>query len=307
MFVVIVCDQNPPTSSNLTNFPPGLQVGQNSVGVCEGQSFCIDMVFSDVNSGTTIQVSSNAAALLPGASFTVTGTNPAVARICWTGSVAALPVNVFVQGNDGACPIPNINSRSILIGDCNSALPITLVDLEAVPKEDHVMVLWTTASELNNKEFVVERSVDGTTFNDLDIVPGAGTSTMPIDYAYKDDEPVQGIAYYRLRQVDHDGRWTLSDVVVAGPGGGTNAVFVTALGAGEWWVGGNSAPLQWSLYDVAGRQLRTGTITANGGPLALIEDPQQLHVLRIDDGSGRVSGLLLPGNAPYGSTLRPGR
>lgn len=307
MFVVIVCDQNPPSSSNLTNFPPGLQVGPNSVGVCEGQSFCIDMVFSDVNPGTTIQVSSNAAALLPGANFTVTGTNPAVARICWTGSVAALPVNVFVQGNDGACPIPNINSRSILIGDCNSALPITLVDLKAVPGEDHVMLLWTTASEQNNKEFIVERSADGTTFNDIGVIPGAGTSLAPLDYAYKDDAPVSGIGYYRLRQIDHDGSWTWSDVVVAGPAGGSSAVFITALGPGEWWVGGNGTPLDWSLLDVAGRQIGAGTIAANGGPLNVTSIPEQLYVLRLDDGGGRVSGSLLPGNAPYGSTLRPGR
>ena len=45
------------------------------------------------------------------------------------GNLAALPVNVFIQGNDGACPIPNINSRSILVGDCLSPLPITLIVL----------------------------------------------------------------------------------------------------------------------------------------------------------------------------------
>lgn len=307
MFVVIVCDQNPPTSSNLTNFPPGLQVGPNSIGVCEGQSFCIDMVFSDVNPGTTILVSSNATALLPGANFTVTGTNPAVARICWTGSVAALPVNVFVQGNDGACPIPNINSRSILIGDCGSALPITLVDLKAVPGEDHVMLLWTTASELNNKEFVVERSADGTTFEDLGSIPGAGTSSVPLDYAYKDDSPVNGLGYYRLRQIDHDGSWTWSDIVVAGRASGATSVFVTSLGSGAWWIGGSEEPLRWTLLDMAGRQLSTGTIGVDGGPLSVANAAQQLHLLRIEDGGGMISGLLLPGNAPHGTTLRPSR
>lgn len=307
MFVVIVCDQNPPSSSNLTNFPPGLQVGQNSIGVCEGQSFCFDMVFSDVNPSTTILVSSNATALLPGATFTVTGTNPAVARICWTGSVAALPVNVFIQGNDGACPIPNINSRSILIGDCNSALPITLIDLQAHRKPDHVMLLWTTASEVENREFVVERSRDGTNFDEIGRVQGAGTSYSPRDYGFKDDAPLSNMAYYRLRQVDNDGSWTWSDVVVAGPTQGEIPVFVTALEQGQWWLGGVDRPLPWSLHDVAGRILASGIVPEGGGRISAEHTGHQLCVLRIGDGTQFGSSLLLPEAVPLGTTLRPTR
>ncbi|MEZ4757418.1 MAG: Ig domain-containing protein [Flavobacteriales bacterium] len=307
MFVVIVCDESPPTSSNLSNFPPGLQVGQNSVGVCEGQSFCIDMTFSDANPAAVIEVTSNATALLPGSTFTVTGTNPAVARICWTGVVASLPVNVFVQGNDGACPIPNINSRSILVGDCNSALPVTLIDLQAHRGPDHVMLLWTTASEMDNREFVVERSSDGTTYDEIGRVEGAGTSYSPRDYGFKDDTPLPSIAYYRLRQIDHDGSWTWSDVVVSGPAHGDSPVFITALEHGHWWLGGVDRPLPWSLHDVAGRKLASGVAPEGGGPIGPVNAGRQLYVLRIGDGNMVGSSLLLPDGAPLGTTLRPVR
>lgn len=307
MFVVIVCDESPPSSSNLSNFPAGLQVGQNSVGVCEGQSFCIDMTFSDANPAAVIEVTSNATALLPGSTFTVTGTNPAVARICWTGVVAALPVNVFVQGNDGACPIPNINSRSILVGDCNSALPVTLIDLKAIPGEDHVMVLWSTASELNNREFVVERSSDGYDFVAIAHVPGAGTSLVPLDYAHKDDSPLSGVAYYRLRQIDLDGRWTLSDVVVAGGAKGLEKLFLTALADGQWWLGGGSETLTWHMYELSGRLIASGQVPVGGGSLQAGLGNEQLFLLRIVDRNGTVSSMLLPGSASIGTTLRPHR
>jgi hypothetical protein len=307
MFVVIVCDESPPNSSILSNFPPGLQVGQNSIGVCEGQSFCVDMTFSDANAAATITVTSNALALLPGATFTVAGANPAVATICWTGSVTALPVNVFIQGNDGACPIPNINSRSILIGDCNSALPITLIDLQAHREPDHVMLLWTTASEVDNREFVVERSSNGTSFEEIGRVQGGGTSYSPRDYGFKDGAPLSSIAYYRLRQIDHDGSWTWSDVVVSGPAHGGSAVFVTALEDGQWWLGGIDRPLPWTLHDVSGRLLASGIVPEGGGSIHTMDAGQQLYLLRISEGDMVGSSILLPDGAPLGTTLRAAR
>lgn len=307
MFVAIVCDESPPNSSALSNFPPGLQVGQNSIGVCEGQSFCVDMTFADANAAATITVTSNALALLPGATFTVVGTNPAVATICWIGSISALPVNVFIQGNDGACPIPNINSRSILVGDCSSALPITLTDLQAHREPDHVLLLWTTSSEFDNREFVVERSSNGINFGEVGRVQGAGTSYSPRDYSFKDDAPLTGMGYYRLRQVDLDGSWTWSDVVVSGPAHGGSAVFVTALEDGQWWLGGIERPLAWSLHDVSGRLLASGIVPEGGGSIRTMNIGQQLYLLRIGEGDMIGSNLLLPGGAPLGTTLRAAR
>ncbi len=214
MFVVIICDENPPASSNITNQTPGLEIGPNSIGVCNGQSFCAEVIFTDPNPTSVITVTSNALTLLPGATFTVTGTNPAAARICWVGNLAALPVNVFIQGNDGACPIPNINSRSILVGDCLSPLPITLIEFRARSRPEDVLLEWVTATETDNKEFIIERSADGILFLPIGSVPGSGYSQERLDYAWPDRDPLPMAAYYRLRQTDADGSSTLSEVVV---------------------------------------------------------------------------------------------
>jgi hypothetical protein len=123
MFVVLNCTGSVPVTAGLTNNTGGLLTSPNSIAVCDGESFCVDVVFSDPDAGTTLQVISNALLLLPGATFTVSGTNPATATLCWTGDAANSPVNVLVTADDGACPVENTASTSInIITDAGSSV-----------------------------------------------------------------------------------------------------------------------------------------------------------------------------------------
>jgi hypothetical protein len=72
---------------------------------------------------------------------------------------------------------------------------------------------WATATEHNNAFFTVERSADGRTFEDLTTLPGAGNSQQMLVYRSIDEQPLQGLSYYRLRQTDYDGASTFSDIV----------------------------------------------------------------------------------------------
>ena len=124
LFVVLNCTGSAPATAGLTNNTAGILTGANSIQVCDGQAFCVDVVFTDADPGTVLQVTSNAAALLPGCTFTITGNNPATATLCWTGDLANSPVNVLVQADDGACPVENIASTSINITSVNSGGPV---------------------------------------------------------------------------------------------------------------------------------------------------------------------------------------
>ncbi|MBL7963046.1 MAG: gliding motility-associated C-terminal domain-containing protein [Flavobacteriales bacterium] len=115
MFIVIPCTSNTPAVGVLQNNTAGLLTGPNSIQICNGQPFCVEVMFTDVDAGTIIDVMTNALTLLPGATFTVTGTNPAVAQLCWTGNSANSPVNVLIQADDNACPVENIVSTSVNI------------------------------------------------------------------------------------------------------------------------------------------------------------------------------------------------
>ncbi len=102
-------------------------------------------------------------------------------------------------------------SQTVDVG-CTT-LPIELVDFTATPFDGSVRVEWTTASELDNDHFVVERGVDGIGFSSVGIVQGAGHSTRSLHYALTDVQPLEGLSYYRLRQVDHNGVFTVTKVI----------------------------------------------------------------------------------------------
>jgi len=98
----------------------------------------------------------------------------------------------------------------------NGALPVTLTKF-TVNKEGTVSVaLWTTESEQNNSHFNVQRSTDGNTFLTLDKVNSQainGNSINELNYTFTDKTPQIGHNYYRLEQVDRDGKVSYSDVV----------------------------------------------------------------------------------------------
>jgi len=86
-----------------------------------------------------------------------------------------------------------------------SILPISLTHFSATPKSDRIELSWATASEQNNDYMAVERSAEGSRWQELGRVAGAGTTTQPQAYTLTDEKPLPGLNYYRLRQVDYDG------------------------------------------------------------------------------------------------------
>ena len=95
----------------------------------------------------------------------------------------------------------------------NSPLPVELVTFSAKALEDYNAVSWTTASEINNDHFEIEKSWDGISFVNTGNIKGAGNSTVNHEYAFNDYEVNKGTVYYRLKQVDFDGTATTSGIV----------------------------------------------------------------------------------------------
>ncbi|MCE2743595.1 MAG: T9SS type A sorting domain-containing protein, partial [Fluviicola sp.] len=95
-----------------------------------------------------------------------------------------------------------------------TALPIELLFFNAkLENNTYVDLIWSTASEINNDYFTIERSQDGLNLQEFDIVAGAGNSTHKINYSLIDRDPFDGISYYRLKQTDYDGKYTYSDII----------------------------------------------------------------------------------------------
>ncbi len=95
---------------------------------------------------------------------------------------------------------------------CN-LLPVELTEFNAGRVNEYVVLNWQTASEINNDYFAIERSLDGTNFQTIDIVKGKGNTHQRVNYQATDNEPGSDITYYRLKQVDLNGKYTYSKIV----------------------------------------------------------------------------------------------
>ena len=103
----------------------------------------------------------------------------------------------------------NISNGYYTLGTTNtttSPLPIELTSFDAKCNSNNVAINWTTASEINNDYFNIERSRDAINFADIAKIAGAGNSSSIRRYSYIDSNPFNGIGYYRLKQTDFNGQ-----------------------------------------------------------------------------------------------------
>lgn len=93
-----------------------------------------------------------------------------------------------------------------------SSLPVILVDFVAYHNGKAVILKWKSPQENNSDRYTVERSVDGRTWLKQGDVTAIQFSTMPQFYSFTDESPVPGIAYYRLKIVDRDGKFGITPI-----------------------------------------------------------------------------------------------
>jgi hypothetical protein len=97
--------------------------------------------------------------------------------------------------------------------ECNTPLPIELVEFKGSAYPEYNLLEWLTATEINNDYFIIERSENGVEFYELIKMDGAGNSTMLTRYSTLDNKPLTGINYYRLKQFDFDGKVSTSKII----------------------------------------------------------------------------------------------
>jgi len=95
----------------------------------------------------------------------------------------------------------------------NEVLPVTWNRFEAISEAPAVNLIWETATEIDNDYFEIEHSLSGKDFKTIGRVTGNGTVNSISSYEYKHLQPVNGLNYYRLKQVDFDGQHHYSDVI----------------------------------------------------------------------------------------------
>ncbi len=98
-------------------------------------------------------------------------------------------------------------------------IPVELISFGYTALENQIMLNWKTASETNNYGFEIERAAgpvihDGQKkWESIGFVKGAGTTTLSTSYSFNDIKPLAGAAFYRLKQIDNDGKFEYSNVI----------------------------------------------------------------------------------------------
>lgn len=121
-----------------------------------------------------------------------------------------IKVSGYIGGTDSYASIDDVEIN--LTGP--SPLPVELSYFDAVLKDYELVELnWSTLTEWNNDYFQVEKSIDGENFEKIDAVNAKENSIGINYYQLKDEEPYKGTSYYRLVQIDQDGKKEYSNLI----------------------------------------------------------------------------------------------
>ncbi len=208
-----------PFNFSFTITPPAGGALYNGTGIYlnSGAGFSYAYVVVNNNTGNIVSIGATSnltnTSVYPAGSYTVYG-------LSYSNSISNL--NTFVGGSftaltnqiasnpSGFCA--NISKNAVTVTISSKALPVSFLTLTARKQENKVVLDWGTASEQNSSHFVVQRAKNGTDFStEVGKVSGAGNSNTARYYTLNDLRPATGWNYYRVQQVDFDGRFSYSN------------------------------------------------------------------------------------------------
>jgi hypothetical protein len=92
-------------------------------------------------------------------------------------------------------------------------IPVEMVSFGASVNGNFINLQWQTATEMNNSGFEIQRKTANADWKKIGFVEGFGTTTEKRNYSYTDSYSLEGTVYYRLRQVDFDGKSSYSKII----------------------------------------------------------------------------------------------
>ncbi len=173
----------------------------------------------------------------------------------------------FEYNNDQVGGAENYKTPNLPIG-VQLPLPVELVNFTAQLRNKKVNLQWTTASEKNNRGFEVQRSQNGQEFSNVLFKEGQGSTSSRSTYEAIDERPLSGLSYYRLKQIDNDGKFTYSPVVTIRNQSLVEATFYPNPTSGKLTISLPQEQLATAvkvrITDLSGREVKTLTLPATG-------------------------------------------
>ena len=169
-------------------------------------------------------------------------------------------------------------------------LPVEMTSFTGFAANNSVVLQWSTATETENDHFIVERSLDGSSFTAIGKVLGNGTTQTEQNYEFVDANPTIGNNYYQLTQVDLDGTLAKSNVILVETN--LNESQVMGLNANQLQIYlDKRGETQFSIYDVTGNLVNDAAFNANKG-MQTIELQNSLrrgiYIVRVQQGTNTI-------------------
>jgi poly(3-hydroxybutyrate) depolymerase len=149
-------------------------------------------------------------------------------------------------------------------------LPVKLTSFTGQVINEKIKLYWNTASEMNLKNFIIERSTNGISFNELMMVLPLNNNGGGSSYSATDDHPYSGNSFYRLKMVDLDGSFVYSPILKFNIN--TTGLTITQLYPNPVYNtlylqmhSSISQVLDLTVLDITGKRLQTNTVKLNKG------------------------------------------
>ena len=134
-------------------------------------------------------------------------------------------------------------------------IPVELLYFKGILLKGRNLLVWSTASELNNEGFQVERSEDAKIWKFTGFVKGNGTTIEQQDYQFMDESPSTGINYYRLKQLDYNGAFEYSDIIALVTTSDSNTIAIYPNPVDQELIIENAVGIA-TLYNALGQVIR---------------------------------------------------
>ena len=161
----------------------------------------------------------------------------------------------------------NLAELTVTLAGSGSVLPVSLLSFDAYCDDNYVRLQWKTASELNNDYFILEKSIDGILFLEIAMISGQGSSNKLTQYEFLDFNDSDKPIYYRLSQIDYDGKKTIYKPLVSQCGNGDAISFKVVNPAHNQIILLSNKLLNQEvtayLYDMGGKQLMVKALSQN--------------------------------------------
>ena len=214
-----------------------------------------------------------------------------------TGVVSTIPqilstVNI-VRNIPGNIPFDDVSNNLLTAGLAvvpGTVVSVGLLNFTAAPVNKTVRLDWQTTAELNSNYFEVQTSIDGIKWNKIGTVSAAGTSTSERDYSLIHTNPINGLNYYRLKQVDLDGSFKYSVIRTVKFGNKTDIYIMPNPTTDNVYIisGTVGTAKSVGIYSLDGRKLQQLDNYSYGKAIDLSRYAPSTYLIRVTDSDGKI-------------------